>query len=63
MSQAESSTGNQQDDLWNIALVATHQFQPKVSGSVEVRHQERKSNVVGSDFTENSVAARMNLAF
>jgi uncharacterized protein (PEP-CTERM system associated) len=64
MSHVESiGTPNRQDDLWNVALVATHQFQPKVTGSLEARHQERKSNLVGSDFTENSVAARMNLAF
>jgi uncharacterized protein (PEP-CTERM system associated) len=63
MSHAELSTGNQQDDLWNIALVATHQFQPKVTGSLEARHQERKSNLAGTDFTENSVAARLNLTF
>jgi uncharacterized protein (PEP-CTERM system associated) len=64
MSHVESiGTPNRQDDLWNIALVATHQFQPKVSGSLEARHQERKSSLAGSDFTENSVAARMNLAF
>lgn len=64
MSHVESTgTVNRQDDLWNIALVATHQFQPKVSGSLEARHQERKSSLAGSDFTENSVAARMNLAF
>jgi hypothetical protein len=39
----------------------THQFQPKVSGSVEVRHQERKSSDAGYD--ENSVAARLNMSF
>jgi len=63
MSKVESSTGNRQDDLWNLGLVTTHQFQPKVSGSVEARHQERKSNQAGSDFSENSVAARMNMTF
>lgn len=64
MSHVEStSTVNRQDDLWNLGLVATHQFQSKVSGSVEARHQERKSNQTGGDYAENSVAARLNLTF
>lgn len=63
MSQVESSTGNRQDDLWNLGLVATHQFQPKVSGSLEARHQQRKSNQVNGDYSENSVAARLNMTF
>jgi uncharacterized protein (PEP-CTERM system associated) len=63
MSQQESSTGNRRDDLWNLALAATHQFQSKVSGSMEVRHQQRESNLPNNDFTENSVAARLNMSF
>ena len=64
MSKNETSgTPNRQDDLWNLGLVATRQFQPKVSGSVEVRHQERDSNLAGDDFAENSVAARLNMSF
>jgi uncharacterized protein (PEP-CTERM system associated) len=63
LSQQESSTGNRQDDLSNLALSATHQFQSKVSGSMEVRHQQRESNLPNNDFTENSVAARLNMSF
>jgi uncharacterized protein (PEP-CTERM system associated) len=63
MTQVEASTGTLQDDLWNIGLVATHQFKPKISGSVEARHQERKSNQPTGDFSENSVAARLNMSF
>jgi hypothetical protein len=63
MSTVESSNNNRQDDLWNLSLVATHQFQPKVSGSVEARHQERESNQPSGDYAENSVAARLNLTF
>lgn len=58
-----SGTPNRQDDLWNLGLVVTRQFQPKVSGSVEVRHQERDSNLAGDDYAENSVAARLNMSF
>lgn len=64
MSKNESSgTTDRQDDLWNIGLVVTRQFQPKVSGSVEVRHQERESNQADGDYSENSVAARLNMSF
>lgn len=64
MSKIETSgTTDRQDDLWNLGLVVTRQFQPKVSGSVEVRHQERESNLPGDDYAENSVAARLNMSF
>ncbi len=63
MSRQQSSTRNRSDDLWNLSLSATHQFQPKVSGSLEVRRQERESNLLNNDFTENSVAARLNMSF
>ncbi len=63
MSKQESSTGNRQDDLWNLALTASHQFQSKLTGSLEARHQQRESNLPNNDFTENSVAARLNMSF
>ena len=66
ISQVDSSgatLGNRQDDLWNIGLVASHQFQKKFTGSVEVRHQERQSNQPTGDYAENSVAARLNMSF
>ena len=58
-----SGPPNRDDDLWNLSLVTTHQFQPKVTGSVEARHQQRKSNQVGGGYAENSVAARLNMSF
>lgn len=58
-----SGTPSREDDLWNLRLVTTHQFQPKVSGSVEVRHQERKSTDATGGYAENSVAARLNMSF
>lgn len=66
MSQVDSSgitLGSRQDDLRNIGLTATHQFKPKLTGSVEVRRQERESNQTNGDYTENSVAARLNMTF
>ena len=63
LSQTEESVSGRNDDHWNIGLVATRQFQPKLTGSMEVRHQERESNLAGGDFAENSVAARVNMTF
>jgi len=64
LSQNEiSGPPSREDELWNLSLVATHQFQPKVSGSVEVRHQERTSTDATGSYDENSVAARLNMSF
>lgn len=63
LSRVEASTGGRSDDLWNLGLVASRQFQPKLNGSLEVRHQERGSNQAGGDYAENSVAARLNMSF
>jgi len=64
-SQTESSgtLGAQEDELWNIGLTVTRQFQPKVSGSLDLRHQERSSDQANGDYSENSVAARINMTF
>ena len=58
-----SGPPSREDDLWNLSLVTTHQFQPKVSGSVEMRHQERTSTDSTGGYDENSVAARLNMSF
>jgi uncharacterized protein (PEP-CTERM system associated) len=64
MSYVESTgTDDRQDDHWDIGLIATRQFMPKVSGSVEARHQESDSNQPGDDYAENSVAAHLNVTF
>lgn len=59
-----NNTANaREDDYWNIGLTLTRRFQPDVSGSLEVRHQQRDSNLSNQDYTENSVAARLNMRF
>jgi uncharacterized protein (PEP-CTERM system associated) len=63
LSRVEESGTGRNDDLWNISLVATKRFQPKLTGSLEVRHQERQSNLPTGDYAENSVAARLNMSF
>lgn len=55
--------GAREDDLWNIGLVATREFQRKLVGSLELRHQERESDQANNDYTENSVSARLNMTF
>jgi uncharacterized protein (PEP-CTERM system associated) len=62
MSTTESDIGVQ-SDLWNLSLLVSYQFQPKVTGTLEVRHQERNSDTASSDYTENAVAARLNMSF
>ncbi len=54
---------NREDDFWNIGLTLTRRFQPDVSGSLELRHQQRDSNLNNQDYTENALAARLNMRF
>ncbi len=59
-----NNTANaREDDYWNIGLTLTRRFQPDVSGSLELRHQQRDSNLSHQDYTENSVAARLDMRF
>lgn len=52
-----------EDDYWNIGLTLTRRFQPDLSGSLELRLQQRDSNLSNQDYTENSLAARLNMRF
>lgn len=63
MSRVESTLDGREDDLWSLSLAATRQFQPKVTGSLELRHQTRDSNLANEDYSENSLAARLNMTF
>lgn len=54
---------DREDDFWNIGLTLTRRFQPDVSGSLELRHQQRDSSLSKQDYTENAVAARLNMRF
>jgi len=54
---------DREDDYWNIGLTLTRRFQPDVSGSLELRHQQRDSKLGNQDYTENAVAARLNMRF
>ena len=63
MSKEEYSNGGDGDDLWNLGLVVTHNFDSKVSGNVAFRRQQRSSDQPGESYKENAVAARLNMSF
>jgi uncharacterized protein (PEP-CTERM system associated) len=63
LSTEDNDDGSRSDDLWNLGLAITHQFQAKVSGSVALRHQERDSNQAGDSYEENSAAVRLSMSF
>ena len=52
-----------EDDLWNVRFALTRDFNPKLHGSVELRHQERNSNQATSDYKENAITALINMSF
>jgi uncharacterized protein (PEP-CTERM system associated) len=41
----------------------TRQFQPRVSGSLSYRLQQKDSNFSGSDYTENAAIATLQMRF
>ncbi len=63
LSRIEVPSQNRKDDLWMVSSGVTHQFDPKLTGSVFIRHQARSSNLPGNDFTENSITALVNMTF
>lgn len=54
------------DDLRIIRLSLTRQLrqaQPNLHGMVELRHNERDSNLAGADYRENAITASVNMSF
>jgi uncharacterized protein (PEP-CTERM system associated) len=53
------------DDFIFVMLGLTKQFnlQPNLSGSIHVRHQQRSSNQLGSDYQEQAVIGSLNMSF
>ncbi len=62
-SRIEMPASDRTDNLRYIRAILTRKFQPKVNGSVELRHQERDSNQPGSDYQENAIVARVYMTF
>jgi uncharacterized protein (PEP-CTERM system associated) len=54
---------DREDDLWNIRYSLTRQFNPKASGSLELRHQQRSSNQAVGDYRENAISGIANMTF
>jgi len=52
-----------EDDLFMINLGLNHRFGKDLSGALTFRHQQRDSNIVGSDYSVNSLTASANLRF
>lgn len=59
----ESPGLNREDNLKNINLSLTHQFQPRLTGSLSYRWLQNDSNQVGAGYTENAVTAAVNMRF
>ena len=51
------------DDISKLTLGVTHQFDPDLSGGLTYQHQQRDSNVMFGDFTENRITATVNMSF
>ncbi|MGZ9059193.1 MAG: outer membrane beta-barrel protein, partial [Burkholderiaceae bacterium] len=61
--QGLGTTTARDDNLYTTSLGVSHQFDPKLSGALTLRHQQRDSNVNINDFQENSVTATASLRF
>ena len=51
------------DDFYTASLRVSHQFDPKLSGALTLRHQQRISNDSTSSFDENSITASASMRF
>ncbi|WP_444843594.1 TIGR03016 family PEP-CTERM system-associated outer membrane protein [Duganella caerulea] len=61
-SRAESLSTGRSDRNSVLTLALTHQLQPKVSASVDLRHVRHTSNA-GGDYRENGIGAALTVAF
>lgn len=51
------------DDLLSISLGLNHRFAEDLSGAVTLRHTQRDSNAVNSDYQENRITGTVNMRF
>lgn len=51
------------DNNKNFRLGMTRQFQPKLSGSLELRRNQQSSNLSVSDYQENAITASLSMKF
>ena len=57
------SVGERDDDYYTLSLGLSHRFDPKLVGTLTVRHQQRESNDPAADYSENSLTATVNMRF
>lgn len=63
LTRTTSNSTNRQDDLKTLRVSVTKQFQPKLNGMIELRHNERDSNQANSGYSENAITASVNMNF
>ena len=63
VTRIDVATSNQVNNFWALSAGLNRQFQPKLNGSVIVRHQEGTTNRPGGDYAENSITALINMSF
>jgi uncharacterized protein (PEP-CTERM system associated) len=56
------ATGRE-DETKTFRIGLTKQIQPKLNGSVNLRHVERTSNQIGSEYRENAIIASLLMSF
>jgi uncharacterized protein (PEP-CTERM system associated) len=59
----ESLSTARDDDYYTASLGVSQQFDPKLSGSLTLRHQQRESNDPTSSFDETSITASASMRF
>jgi uncharacterized protein (PEP-CTERM system associated) len=52
-----------EDDLMTLSFGLNHQFAEDLSGTLTLRHTQRESNAVNSDYDENRLTATVNMRF
>ena len=62
-SRSEFVDGGQENDFVSLQAGVTRQLQPRVSGSLHYRLQDRHSNQGGAEYRENTVVASVLMAF
>jgi uncharacterized protein (PEP-CTERM system associated) len=60
---ARPNTQDREDDIYRLNLGVDHQFDPDFSGTLTYQYQQRDSNIVNGDFTENRITATANMSF
>lgn len=52
-----------EDETKTLRVGLTKQIQPKLNGSINLRHVERTSNQIGSEYRENAIIASLLMSF